>query len=180
MADFPQSGVSPLFISSIGFYAGMEGMKSCNLVGSALASISWGTSSLARYVPFWLPWPYTVRRVFWGNGSSAAGNTDVGIYTMDGTKVYSTAPTVQSGASVLQYVTPTAFVLAPGRYYMAMSNDGTTSRAWGLTTGVANNLRLAGWLQQASAGTLPATATFALYANTAIPLFGITRTASGF
>jgi len=145
------------------------------------ATGSWSSANLAYYYPFWLPCQYTVRRVFWGNGSTVTGNKDFGIYTADGTLLYSTGSTGESGASAIQYVTPTAFVLSPGRYYMAVSCSATTNHGWILPGSSLARTALAGGLVQASALPLPATATFAtMSGNSGILLCGITQTASGF
>jgi hypothetical protein len=172
-----QTSQTPLFINSCSIYAGAEMIKSVAASGT-LASTSWGTANRAEYFPVWLPWPYVVRRVFWCNGSVASGNTDFGIYTSDGTKIYSTGSTAQSGASAIQYVTPTEFTLASGVYYFAVVFDGTTNRAFGLTSNTI--FGSGGQLVQTSALPLPATATFAATAGTPHALCGITRTASGF
>lgn len=150
--------------------------------GATFASVSWGTANMARYYPFKLPWPYEVKRVFWGNGT-ANGNMDFGIYSIDGERIYSTGSTAQSGAgtSTLQYVTPgTSFTLAAGSYIFGINNDGTTNRGWGLTT-IVNSVKMGGVYQQAlGAVTLPASATFASAAAGMLALCGITRTSTGF
>lgn len=147
------------------------------------ASATWPVASTAFYVPVYLPWPYPVARVFWYNGSSVASvNVDFGIYTADGTLIYSTGSTARSGASAAQYVTPTSFLLSSGRYYFGHSCDSTTANRGGVasTTGTVARSALAGLLQEASALPLPATMTPVTIANVYLPLCGITRTASGF
>lgn len=133
-------------------------------------------------MPVILPFPYLVSRVWWGCGSVAGGtgNFDFGIYTLDGTQIYHTGSTASGTASSIQYVSvATPFVLPPGSYYMALVNDGTTNRAWGIG-GNLGTQRAAGMYQQATALPLPATATFATYGTAFFPHCGITRTASGF
>ena len=108
---------------------------------------------------------------------------DLGIYTADGSRIYSTGSTAQSGASAAQFVSPTKVILlSPGRYYLALACDSVTANRGGqaatTTTAVAG--RLAGILQQASALPLPATATFAAMSSAFTPYFGITRTPTGF
>lgn len=180
MPDFPTPQQLPLFITSFSNPGGYETQKQ-GIVTLTLSSQAWRNANEAIYIPFYLPWPYPVNRVFWGNGSVvASSNWDFGVYTQDGTRIYSTTSTAASGASVLQYVSPTPFILAPGRYYMALVNNGTTNRSWGNAASSAALLRIGGVLQQASALPLPATATFALNTATVYPLFGFTRTASGF
>jgi hypothetical protein len=107
---------------------------------------------------------------------------DFGIYTADGSRLFSTGSTAMSGASALQYVAVgTPFILSPGLYYFAIDFEGTvTTRGWGVSTVTTTEGRLAGMLQQLETFPLPEKATFAAWASTGFPLCGITRTASGF
>jgi len=92
------------------------------LHGSTVAPASMTvTANLAVYVPFSIPWPYPVKRVFWYNGSVvASAHCDFGIYSPQGGLIYRTGGSVvQSGASAPQYTTPSPnFILDPGDYYM--------------------------------------------------------------
>lgn len=183
MPDFPSTPVTPLFIHTFGeFSAAYDVGVISGLSGSA--SGTWPVASTAFYIPVWLPWPYPVKRVFWYNGTSVTSvNVDFGIYSADGTLIYSTGSTARSGSSSAQYVSPTPFVLPAGRYYFAHSCDSTTANRGGVTsTSPANVARcaLGGLLQEASALPLPATMTPATIANIYIPLVGVTRTDSGF
>lgn len=183
MPDFPRQPPTPLFINSWSYFSAVF-----EYVGSAgtptyAASITWPSANMAVYIPFWLPWPYTVRRVFWMNGSSVTTvNVDFGIYNADGTLIYSTGSTARSGASALQYVAPTAFVLSPGSYYFGYSCSSTTTNRGGsgALPALSGHFAMAGIQQEASALPLPATMTPATVANPVLPLCGITQTASGF
>jgi hypothetical protein len=180
MSDWPpRQEVTPLFVTSWGRFAANTDIRGV-LGAPQPASMAWPTANLAMYVPFAIPFNYPVRRVFWVNGATVTGTFDFGIYTLGGARIYSTGATAQSGASVPQYITPTAFVLTPGRYYFALSCNGTTGLGFGAVAVTTTEGRFAGLLQQGSAATLPASATFAAWASTGYPLFGITRTASGF
>jgi hypothetical protein len=139
------------------------------------ATLTW-VANQAVYVPITIPFSYPVRRVFWGNGSTASSNVDFGIYRPDGTKVYSTGSVAQSGASVPQYVTPTAFSLPAGDYFFGLCCDGTTSRLFGYAF-TLNAQRLAGVMQQAvGAVTLPDPAVFATADQLLYPHCGVTWT----
>lgn len=181
--DYPKLPPLPLFLHTWTRYAGIfEVSKSTT--GITPASSTWPVANTAFYIPIWLPWPYPVKRVFWVNGSSVAStNMDLGIYTAAGTRIYSTGSTAASGASATQYVTPSPdFILAPGRYYFALSDSSTTANRGGQasTAPTVARIRLAGLLQEASALPLPANMTPAAVANAYLPLFGVTRLASGF
>lgn len=181
--DFPQSPpVTPLFISTITNFSTAFTSQSSIETGNIATMASAGEKK-AVYVPMYLPFAYPVRRVFWVNGSAAGGKTDFGIYNADGVRLYSVGSgTEAAGNSEPQFVTPTEFLLAPGRYYFALCNESaTTANRWfGFSSTTTSSGRMAGLLQQASAFALPATATFAAWESTSLPIMGITKTASGF
>lgn len=179
--DFPGSVVTPTHIHTFGIYSGMNDQVNANGDG-AMVNMNWPSANRALYYPISLRFPYLVNRVFWINGSTAGGNTDFGIYTHAGVRLYSTGSTAQSGTDVIQYVTPTSpFTLAPGRYLFAIAFSATSSVTYGTTTaGNAVMMRLAGFLQQSSALPLPATATFAAVGSSAIAFCGVTRTSTGY
>jgi hypothetical protein len=150
---------------------------------SAPVSTSWPSANLALYMPFALPFPYPVRRLFAGNGSAAGGNISLGIYSSDGQGIYVSGGVASSGNDQLQYVTPaTEFILSPGRYFFGMSRDSnTTNRTASGGISSQHVAKIMGMLQQATAYPLPSAATFAVISGiTAWPFVGITRTASGF
>lgn len=184
--DYPQSYVTPLFINTYSEFTSAPEMKNIHaLSGSnlATASLTWPSANRAFFIPLWLPFPYNVRRVFWGNGSGTGGNTDVGVYNWDGVKILSGGGEAQSGTSTIQYsATAINVILSPGRYYLAAAYSGTTNVAWGLGSGslTTSRLRLAGCFQQASAYPLPSTFAISAVGSAMWPLFGITQTASGF
>ncbi len=183
MTDFPTNIPTPLFVHTWTRWGPL--LEACKGAGSAtLASLTWPVANTAFYLPVWIPWPYSVERVFWVNGSSVTStNMDFGIYTADGTRIYSTGSTAASGASATQYVTPgTDILLTPGRYYFALSDSSTTANRGGSGTTAFSvaRVRLAGLLQEASALPLPATMTPAAVANSCFPLCGVTRTTTGF
>lgn len=182
--DFPATTPTPPMVHSYSRWAAGYAANNIDVVTFNTA-VTWPVGNQATYVPFYLPWPYPVRRVFWFNGSSVASvNVDLGIFSSDGTQLYSTGSTARSGASVAQYVTPAnPILLPPGAYYFGHSCDSTTASRGGMgaTAGTTvAHLALAGILQQASALPLPATMTPVTVANVNLPLVGITRTATWF
>lgn len=171
----------PLFVNTDHFWCAPS---PTTVATASNGSAAWPLASMIIYMPMTLPWPFPVRRVFWANGSSAAGNMAMGIYTAGGAKIYATASTAQSGASVKQYVSPaTPFVLQPGNYYLALINDGTTNRVFGGTLAQTGDGRVRGMAQQQLGGgsmVLPNAMTAAQYAQTIVPFMGITRTTTGY
>jgi hypothetical protein len=180
MADFPQSQILPLFLSNFSAYgAGSEAQRLSGASGFGAIS---PVNERGYFVPVYLPFSYPVHRVFWANGSTATGEMCFAIYTLDGARIYTTGKVVMGGATQLQFVSPTPFILAPGGYYFGQSFKGTVaSRMWGASGLTEPGGRGAGMLQQETAFELPVTATFAAWASaTVLPLNGVTRTASGF
>lgn len=177
MSDFPSQTASPLAIHTYTFNAGASGVRNYSALGAGART--W-VANLAIYIPVLVMWPYTVQRVFWVNGSTITSTSaDFGIYTAEGTRIYSTGSTAMAGASDLQFVTPTAFTLSPGAYYFGWSCNNTTNRAYGGAPPALGD-RLGGVLAESSAFPLPATMTPAAVANPLYPLCGVTRTTSGF
>lgn len=183
MADWPTVPPLPLFLHTwTRWGAAWEISRNFGPI-TASNGITWPAANRAIYVPMWIPWPYPVVRVFWVVGSAnTATNMDFGIFTASGTKIYSTGSTAEGTVSTTQYTTPTQFVLAPGRYYFALSCSTTTASCGGVGTVAATALsaeRQAGLLQEASLP-LPATMTGVAMAASCVPLCGVTRTPSGF
>jgi len=180
VGDFPGYTVLPTHLSTWDQNSPAFLARPLGGLSLAGASIAWPAADLAIYVPYTIALHYPIRRPFWANGSSAASNVDIGIYTLGGAAVYRMGPTAQSGASAIQYGAASNFVLNPGSYYFAMSCSGTTNAMFGAAAFVTEPGRLMGLLQQAAAATLPAAMTGAAWASTGYPLFGFTRTTTGY
>lgn len=180
MTDWPATPlVVPTHIHSFSRFAA-GGMNRLVTALGAPAAQNW-TANLAVYVPFHLPVPFPVQRVFWLNGSTTTGSSvDFGVYTDDGIKVFSTGVTAMLAGPSFQYASVAARLLDPGSYYFAWACDGTTNRA-NVTLVPAADGELMGLLvQQLGSLALPATMTEAAYAGQGLPGCGITRMASGF
>lgn len=139
-------------------------MASTNNI-AAITSGTWGTANRAVYCPFRLNEPLLIQKVAIFNGSSATGNIDVGVYSENGTKIWSSGSTAQSGTNAMQVFTPTAFRLPPGRYYMAAAFSSLSGTITGRQF-VLEIARICGFAIEASAFPLPATATFAVAPTT--------------
>jgi len=143
--------------------------------GGACSSAAWPTTNRAYFFPFVLTTTRTYVLAIWANGATVSGNVDLGIYDTDGTRKTSTGSQAQSGTSVNQKFTlASALTLAPGRYFMAMSVDNTTATVIRATCSAPSG-RVCGSQMMDSAFVLPATATFARYAGSHIPLFGFSE-----
>lgn len=166
------------FPTSFLWYHSTASMNSDFLSGySALATGAWPSANLAQYVPFTLPWPFTVKRMFWTNGAATLTNMNVGVYTSGGSLIYASGSIAQSGVNTVQFATPTTpFLLNPGSYYFAAVNS-STSDVFMATTTNAIDARLSGCLQeQLGSITLPASMTPTAFSGSAIVQMGITQT----
>lgn len=175
MADFNSEFQTPLVIHSWMEYFPIALAFAFNLSLNS-ASSSWGTSNQGVYLPFTIPFDYTIRRVFWVNGSVLTGNGCLAIYTSGGNQIYSTGAIARSGASAIQFVTPASpITLRPDTYYLGLSIGTTTNGIFGSTSVTAIIARTIGILQQASVGTLPTSMTPIAPTTAIYPLMGFTR-----
>jgi hypothetical protein len=181
MPDFLRPAVTPLHIGTFTRWSAGSGSRSLEAT-SGIAAFT-ATANQAIYVPLSLPWAYTVRRMWWYNGSTVTTtNYDVGVYTPSGVRIYNTGSQAAGTASTISYATvATPFVLPAGHYYLAWATDQTTARGFGFAIATAADGALSGCLtQNLGSLALPATATFVTFAAVGIPYMGITRTPSGF
>jgi hypothetical protein len=144
----------------------------------APVSATYPTASLAMYIPFRITDPLLVTTMFCFNGTVVSGNVDVGIYDIAGTRLVSKGTTAQAGVSAIQTFDITDTLIGAGLFYMAIAVDNITATLYRYAPGGNAQLALVacGLAQQASAFVLPATATFASYANAYVPFFGLSGT----
>lgn len=159
-----------------------------SLSGNAAAADMFGQVSTSQnialaanravYMGLYLPVPYLIRRLFWGNGSSGnAASVDVGVYWEDGTLLVSTGGVTKGTGSVVNYyVLTTEFFLMPGQYYLGYSNNnGGVGVANGSTPAVGY-ARSGGVFEQDAAFPLPATMTPVVATDAVFPHVGFTST----
>ena len=170
MSDFP----SPLVLPDPLVTITLSSMCSLGAVAyPAIASAAWPTANKALFIPFKLTRPITATQMFVYNGTTAQDNFDLGIYSVDGTRLVSAGATVQANASVIQVVNITDTLLGPGLFYMACAFEGTTSTVI-RTTLTASKGKIAGITEMANAYPLPAVATFATLTTSVLPIIGLT------
>ena len=174
--DFPTVHRTPRLIHSWMSYFPIADSHAMGLSPTA-SSVAWPLANRALYVPFTLPFDYPVLRVFWVNGATTTGNGDLGIYTEDGSRIYSTGSIARTTTSGPQFTTvATPFWLGAGiPYYIALSINATTTAMLGNITVTAVFARLLGMLEQASALPLPATMTGVAPTGAGYPLVGFSR-----
>ena len=165
------------FFSSLSDFFGCGSSRGYNISLNTV-SATWPLANRAIYHPFYLPWRYPIKRLFWLNGSSASGNADVGIYSVGGTRIVSTGSTAQSGASTAQYVSAD-LVLPPGTYYLGNVFSGTTNVATSIGSITAIAGRMQGVLQEGlGSTTLPATMSPSTFTGSVVPVAGFTLSPS--
>lgn len=144
-----------------------------NSSASTFASAVWPSANLAMFFPFVITRRRNYVRAMVANGATVAGNVDIGIYALDGTRLFSTGSTAQAGTSQAQTIT-VDWTLDPGIYHLALALSSATATVIRSSPDL-QDLRLGGAKQMASAMPLPASATFANFANGFFPLFGISE-----
>lgn len=135
------------------------------------------TANLLIFIPLILQEPLLVAQFFWHNGTTVAGNTDVGIYNESGgTKLGSSGSTANAGTSVLQVVNVTDFyVPANVRLWLALGCDSSTQQFFRSIAPIADQdyigikQQVSGWSSGLPASVTPATPTEAV-----LPTFGFT------
>lgn len=147
--------------------------------GGNAASAGYPAANLAIFVPVRISQPRTYVSAWWLNGATAAGNVDVGLYTMSGTtltRVAASTAEAQSGVSAMQVAaTFPSTTVGPGLYYLALSCTSATATFWKTApqTTIARDL---GVFQAAASSPLPSTATAAAWSQTLfVPVFGLSE-----
>ncbi len=137
------------------------------------SSVLWPSANAAVFVPFRIPRPITIKQLFVLNGTTVAGSFDIGVYSVDGTRLVSTGSTLQTATSQVQTVSVTPTQIGPGLFYLALNSNSTLSRY--LCQGFANAsfLKMCGLARQAAAFPLPATATLSTSGLSNLPIFGL-------
>lgn len=162
------------------FHPECFGTRAHSIDLGSLGSAVWPAASLAIFTPVELDESIVVDRMITYNGASAADSSDIGIYTEDGCRLASSGLTGRTGTNNIQIFTLTAAVrFGPGRFYLALSLNGTTGSVL-RNNPTADICRSLGALQQDLSGegvpgTLPALATFAAMAQAYIPAFWAVR-----
>ena len=150
---------------------------------AAGASAVWPTANTAFYYPVYLPVSRTFVKAWWLNGATAAGNVDVGIFTISAataTLVVASTAEAQAGVSAMQVATTFASTtLAPGLYYLAMSMSLITGTRFGAAA-QATLLKSMGCYQRATAHPLSTNGAGVVVAmaNSTVPVFGFSERAA--
>lgn len=161
------SGSHTLVIDTLGYFGTIPN------ISIALASAAWPTTNKILYCPIRVPSPLTVLQMYTNNGTTVSGNVDVGIYTLDGTRLMNSGSVAQSGTSAIQTINTTDVTIGPGVFYLALQVSNTTATFVRGAPLVAQ-MSAYGVLMEAAGGFgLPALATFATAVDAYFPPFGL-------
>lgn len=121
------------------------------------ASAATGVLNTAIYVPLAIRSPFLIRKFWWANGATAAGNVDGGIYSVGGAKLASTGSTAQAGTNAIQSAAPSggSFLLTPGSYVLGLSASSSTATFMSIVNIAARCNEALGRCHQGSAFPLP-------------------------
>mgnify|MGYP001584059299 CR=1 FL=1 len=169
MPDFPSLYVPPHSITPFSFTEGLGKEFSSFADASALmGSLASATviQNQAYYYPLFLPLPVMLKRFFWCNGATVAGNLDIAVYNYNLDKIIGAGATAQATINALQFVDVTDTLIPAGRCWLGIASNSTTAtflRTVIVSALLMNILRALGMAIQASAYSagLPAAATFA-------------------
>lgn len=168
----PQATLSPTLRNSLtmGTLSPESLIVSINAsVTTLVASQAWPLANMAIYVPIEILYPVTVTRLLVNNGTTVAGNIDVGIFDVNGSRMVSMGSVIQSGTSASQLFDIPDTTLLPGMYYMGLALSNVTGTISGFG-GVFVDMAPMGFGQQASAFPLPATISPTTFSGTFAPI----------
>jgi hypothetical protein len=138
---------------------------------------AWPTANIAYFVPITLYQNFYVTKLWWANGGTVGtNNLMAAVYTLGGSMLVSCASTLSAGANAVQSVAAaTNTLLTPGRYYMALSCNGTTATVFSFTDAGAQVPHEMAGLAISSAAFFPLVTGFTLAAPTTVryPICGI-------
>jgi hypothetical protein len=139
------------------------------LGGATPATAAWTTANMVRFVPFYITQAIVVVKLLAYNGTTAAGNNDMGIFDRAGNRLVAGANPAQSGTSAWQEFDITDTALTPALYFVGLKNDGTTGTYFRYND--TRPARLTGACSAAgAAGGLASSYTYAVLDTTYIPV----------
>jgi hypothetical protein len=173
MADWPAPSEfkQGIIFDPLGSAAGPGPVMNTNNNTYSITATGWPQANRAIYVSIIVSSLITVYQFATDNIATVAGTTDVGLYTLNGTRLVSSGAVTMTGANAVQVFDVTDTPITPGYYYMAMNHSEATA-TFRCTTPNAQILRICGvQMQDVGAAALPATATFAAMGSGYLPHF---------
>lgn len=173
--DFPNPAVLPQLLTSYQRYGIGSGARAVTSGTTNVASQAWGTANLCLFVPFRIPFRYPVRKMFWYNFATVAGNVEAAICSDEYVKLWTTGAVAQAGASQIQYAALTSdALLEPGEYRLMMASSSTTATFGTAGGSTAANCRMLGVTQFAAASLPVGAITPAATTINRLPFLGLT------
>lgn len=148
----------------------MCGYELMALGSLAVASVAPGANGVVHH-PLVLAYPFTVRQFYWMNGTTVAGNTDMGVYSEDGSALLASTGTVlNAGSNGLQVVSITPVTLpANRRLWLTIGSDNASHQYQRFTiTAAADYIGIKGSAAGLSSSLLVVPATFAVGGSTCL------------
>jgi hypothetical protein len=112
-------------------------------------------------LPYMLDDACVITKLWWQNGVTVAGNTDMGLYTDQGTRLIATGPIANAGAQVIQVVDIVDLAIAEGLVYFAIVTDSASTTYYMTADSYAGGYAGFSGYQMAATFPLPATLTWA-------------------
>lgn len=153
--------------------------------GGNPSTATWESANRIVYMGVFIPRVCVIRRVWWANGGTVSGThtTRVGIYRdtgqmLPGDKLVEGSAT-QATASVIQFVDVTDTAIAPGLWWIALTNSDGTANSSFMRSLLGSTAMDAGLrVEEAGSGTLPSTATPVKSTNAVLYVCGFSTEAS--
>lgn len=176
ISQWPAASDSINYITVHSVSSILEGInKELTSIGaSSFASAVWPTANTAFFIPTFVAEQVLVTQLFSQNGSAVSGNIDVGIYTMDGTRIVSSGSTAHASGNANQLFNITDTLLGPGVFYLALALDNVTGAITRYLMPTSVPSGVLGVCEMATAFPLPAMATLVTTATNYVPGFGYT------
>lgn len=116
--------LDPLFISTFG--PSSLGIELAGLASSAPATDTWPVADRSIYVPFVVESTFVAVKLWFCVGGTASGDYKMAIYRDDFVRLAVTTAATATAANTVEEQDITDTVLQPGRYYLGLTNNGTT------------------------------------------------------
>jgi hypothetical protein len=139
----------------------------------AYVAVGWPVANRAFYFPFMLEEPMYVTEGSLHNTGSVAGSLDLGVYSVDGVRLVSSGLVTQAGVGLVQRIPLTDTLLDRGVFYAALMATSTSTTTFRFNGGLASDWLVWGALQEDTAGSLPAVATFTTNQTPYLPYFSL-------
>lgn len=143
---------------------------------ATVANVAWPSANVLIAVPFTVPEPVTLTKLWWLNNALPAGNLDIGIFLEDGTRVVSSGSTAMAGAQTCQVVDITDTTIARGRYYVGLVCDTVSTNTFAVYNPAAGICQALGVVRDTAAAPPLSTsanpAAFVVTTHAYIPIMG--------